>query len=85
MIWSSFLFTWFNAFFAFLSAMIWIAAALIPIPKTAWLVARIGGGGPSAELDAILYRLGLQSCLNAAAAISAAIAAFSTTIATFVQ
>ena len=62
--------------FAFLSAAIWLAGALIPIPTTAWLVAGVGGGRPSPSLDAILYRLRLQSYFNAAAAFSTAIAVF---------
>jgi hypothetical protein len=65
--------TW-SIVFAFLSAAIWLAAALIPIPKTAWLVPGVGGGRPSPELDAVLSRLRLQSYLNAAAAFSTAIA-----------
>lgn len=63
--------TW-SSGFALLSAGIWVAAALLPVPKTAWLVARIGGGGPSPELDTILHRLRRQSWLNAAAALSMA-------------
>jgi hypothetical protein len=65
--------TW-SIVFAFLSAAIWLAAALIPIPKTAWLVSGVGGGRPSPELDAVLSRLRLQSYFNAAAAFSTAIA-----------
>ena len=63
--------TW-SFVFALLSALIWPAAALLPIPKKIWLVAHIGGGGPSPELEAILARLRLQSWMNAAAAISMA-------------
>ena len=64
----------FSGGFALLSAAIWIVAALVPLPKTVWLVALVGGGGPSRELDATLRRLRHQSCLNAAAAAFAAIA-----------
>jgi len=61
--------------FAFLSAVIWFAAAVVPIRRTVWVVARVGGGGPSPELDTVLRRLRLQSWLNAAAALSMFIAA----------
>jgi hypothetical protein len=62
--------------FAALSALIWIAAAFVPIPKSPWLVLGAGGGRPSPELDAILHRLRLQSYLNAAAAFSMAVSVF---------
>jgi hypothetical protein len=67
--------TW-SSGFALLSAAIWVAAALIPIQKNVWIVARVGGGGPSPELEAVLGRLRLQSYLNAAAALSTAIAVY---------
>jgi hypothetical protein len=63
---------WASVFFSFLSAMIWLAAAAIP--KTAWIIARAGGGGPSQEIDAILRRLRLQSYLNAVPAFCAFVA-----------
>jgi hypothetical protein len=66
---------------AFLSALIWLAAALIPIPPTAWLVAGAGGGRPSPELDAILKKLKLQSRLNAAAALFMALSVLASTAA----
>jgi hypothetical protein len=64
--------TWSIAF-AGVSAAIWLGSALIPLPKTARLTARIGHGGPSPALDAILGRLKLQSYFNAAAAASMAV------------
>jgi hypothetical protein len=36
---------------AFLSALIWLAAAAVRIPKTAWLVMSVGGGSSSPELE----------------------------------
>jgi FG-GAP repeat len=58
-----------------LSALIWLAASLVPIPKTARLVMGVGGGRPSPELDVILARLRLQSRLNAFAAFGTAVSA----------
>lgn len=59
---------------AFLSALLWFAAAaLVPIPGTAWLVPGAGLGRPSPELDAILKKLRRQSWLNATAALLMAI------------
>jgi hypothetical protein len=56
--------------FALLSALIWFAAALVQVPKTAWLVPGVGGGRPSPELDTVLRQLRRQSWLNCAAAVS---------------
>jgi hypothetical protein len=53
---------------AFLSAVMWFAAALVRLPKTAWFQAGMGGGRPSPEFDDILKKLRLQSRLNAAGA-----------------
>jgi hypothetical protein len=63
--------TWYGGFafgFGLLAAAIWLAASLVKVPKTVWLVMGVGGGRPSPELDAILNKLRLQSRLNAAAA-----------------
>jgi hypothetical protein len=64
--------TW-SVGFSALSALIWMAAAFIPIPKTAYLIMGVGGSRPSQELDAILYRLRWQACFNAAAAFCMAV------------
>ena len=62
--------TWSNLYIAlaFLSALMWLAAASVRISKTAWFEAGAGGGRPSPEFDAILKKLRLQSQLNAAGA-----------------
>jgi hypothetical protein len=67
--------TW-SAAFALLSAAIWLSSALVPIPKTAWLVSGVGAGRPSPELDGILGRLRRQSYFNVAAAASMAVSAW---------
>jgi hypothetical protein len=67
--------TW-SVAFALLSAAIWLSSALIPIPKTVWLVSGVGGGRPSLDLDTILGRLRRQSYFNVAAALSMAISAW---------
>ena len=56
--------TWSNLYIAlaFLSALMWLAAASVRISKTAYLVPGVG------ELDAILKKLRLQSQLNAVGA-----------------
>ncbi len=59
--------------FALLSVLIWLVAGFVPIPKNAYLPMGAGGGRPGPELNAILYRLRLQSYLNAAAAFSMAV------------
>ena len=56
-----------------LAAAIWLAASLVKIPKTAWIVPGVGGGRPSPELNAVLDKLRLQSRLNAAAALFTAL------------
>ena len=66
---------WWSIAFTFFSAVIWLVAALVPIPRTVWIVAGAGGGRPSPDLDAVLRRLRLQSWLNAAAALSMFLAA----------
>jgi hypothetical protein len=68
--------TWLSCLYialALLSAVMWLVAATVRIPKTAWLEAGAGGGRPSPEFDAILKKLRLQSRLNAAAAVLMAI------------
>jgi hypothetical protein len=68
---NSMIWYWYSSIaLAFLSALLWfVAAALVPIPRTAWLVPGVGGGRPSPELDAILRKLRRQSWLNAVAAV----------------
>jgi hypothetical protein len=49
--------SWLSTALAFASALIWLAAALVPLPNTAWFVAGVGGGRPSPDFDAILKKL----------------------------
>jgi hypothetical protein len=56
--------------FAGLSALLWLASALVKLPKTVWLQFGAGGGRPSPEMDMLLSQLRWQSRLNAAAAFS---------------
>jgi ABC-type Fe3+-siderophore transport system permease subunit len=68
--------SWLSTALAFASALIWfVAAALVPLPNTAWFVPGAGGGRPSPEFDAILKKLRWQSRLNAAAAFAMALSA----------
>ena len=51
--------TWSNLYIAlaFLSALMWLAAASVRLPKTAWFEAGAEGGRPSSEFNAILKKL----------------------------
>jgi hypothetical protein len=57
-----------------LSAGLWIAASAIRFPPRIWIAARVGGGGPSEDVDQLLTVLRRQSRLNGAAAACAALA-----------
>ena len=67
--------TWSNGV-AFLSALIWLAAAAVRTPKIAWSVMADEPGRPSSDLGATLRLLRWQSYLNAAAAFFMAVSAF---------
>jgi hypothetical protein len=60
--------------FGCLSAVLWIGSSAVPMPHRVWIVARVGGGGPSDDVDLLVKRLRLQSRLSGAAALGAAVA-----------
>ena len=60
--------------FGCLSAVLWIGSSVVPMPRRVWIVARVGGGGPSDDVDLLVKGLRLQSRLSGAAALCAAVA-----------
>ena len=43
--------------FGCLSAVLWIGSSVVPMPRQVWIVARVGGGGPSDDVDLLVSRL----------------------------
>ena len=68
-------FTW-AEICAFLAAVVWLASALIRLPRNIWFQAALGGGMPNEKLEQLIKRLGWQSRLNAVAAILTAAAVY---------
>jgi hypothetical protein len=62
--------------FGYLAAVVWLFAALIPLPSDIWIQMHFGGGGRNEKLELLVWRLKLVSWLNAVAAALTAVSVF---------